>query len=212
MRVGHCACGNTLFLRNSLCSACGRTVGFLPDRLAMAALEPVDGGWHPADDPSRVYRACANQLEHGLCNWLLPPGDDGALCASCRLNRTIPDLSIPQNLDYWRTLEEAKRHAVYSLMQLGLPVRSRLDDPEHGLSFDFLADKDPDTEFTQPLPDQPPVLTGHDNGLITLNLAEADPVARIRHRRRLGEDYRTVLGHFPPRTGALLLGSTHRRH
>ena len=196
MKVGHCVCGNTLFLENSLCSACGRTVGFLPDRLQMAALEPGDAGLHPADDPSRMYRACANQVEHGICNWFLPPGDDGALCASCRLNQTIPDLSVPQNLEYWHTLEQAKRHALYSLMRLGLPVRSRFDDPEHGLSFDFLTDKDPQTEFTQPLPHQPPVMTGHDNGLITLNLAEADPVARTRNRRRLGEEYRTVLGHF----------------
>ena len=54
MKVGHCACGNTLFLSNSLCSACGRTVGFLPDRLQMAALEVVDAGFHATDDPARV--------------------------------------------------------------------------------------------------------------------------------------------------------------
>jgi len=196
MKVGHCACGNTLFLRNSFCSACGRTVGFLPDRLQMAALEPVDAGFHAADDPSRVYRACTNQVEHAVCNWFLPPEDDGALCVSCRLTQTIPDLSVPQNLDYWRALEQAKRHALYSLMRLGLPVRSKIEDPEQGLAFDFLADKDPESEFTEPLPGQEPVLTGHDNGLITLNLAEADPVARTRNRRHLGEDYRTLLGHF----------------
>jgi hypothetical protein len=196
MKVGHCVCGNTLFFQNSACSACGHTVGFLPDRLQIAALQSADSGLHPPDDAAAVYHPCGNQVEHGICNWLIPPGDDAALCPSCRLNQTIPDLSVPQNVAYWHTLEQAKRHALYTLIQLGVPIASKVDDPNRGLAFDFLADKHPDTEFTKPLPGQAPVLTGHDNGLITLNLAEADPIARTRHREHMGEDYRTVLGHF----------------
>ena len=39
-------------------------------------------------------------------------------------------------------------------------------------------------------------MTGHDNGLITINLAEADDPERERRRNHMGEPYRTLLGHF----------------
>jgi hypothetical protein len=45
-------------------------------------------------------------------------------------------------------------------------------------------------------PTGPKVLTGHDNGLITLALAEADDVERERRRTQMGEPYRSLLGHF----------------
>jgi hypothetical protein len=40
------------------------------------------------------------------------------------------------------------------------------------------------------------VLTGHDNGLITINIAEADDVHREKQRSLQKEPYRTLLGHF----------------
>lgn len=36
----------------------------------------------------------------------------------------------------------------------------------------------------------------HDNGRITLNVAEADSAERERRRVEMGENYRTLLGHF----------------
>jgi hypothetical protein len=47
----------------------------------------------------------------------------------------------------------------------------------------------------------PPVLTGHADGLITLDIAEADEVERERIRRKLRERYRTLLGHFRHESG-----------
>ena len=44
-------------------------------------------------------------------------------------------------------------------------------------------------------------MTGHDNGLITLALKEADDVTRERVRSEMGEPYRTLLGHFRHETG-----------
>ena len=41
-----------------------------------------------------------------------------------------------------------------------------------------------------------PIMTGHDHGLITLNLIEADDGAREQIRQQMGEPYRTLLGHF----------------
>lgn len=118
------------------------------------------------------------------------------LCASCRLTRTIPDLGVDRHLELWRRLEAAKRHLLYSLVALGLPIVGREDDPARGLVYDFFADSDADSEFIDPLPGQAPVTTGHADGLITINIAEADDVARARMQEQMGEHYRTLLGHF----------------
>jgi hypothetical protein len=41
-----------------------------------------------------------------------------------------------------------------------------------------------------------PVMTGHDDGVITLNIAEADFAFRENMREKMGEAYRTLLGHL----------------
>jgi hypothetical protein len=40
------------------------------------------------------------------------------------------------------------------------------------------------------------VVTGHEDGVITLNLDEADDAKREQMRLQMGEHYRTLLGHF----------------
>jgi hypothetical protein len=85
---------------------------------------------------------------------------------------------------------------LYGLYQLRLPVVSKRHDPARGLAFTFLADTDSATEFQDPIHGQQAVLTGHHQGVITINLAEADDVARERMRERMQERYRTLLGHF----------------
>ena len=45
------------------------------------------------------------------------------------------------------------------------------------------------------------MLTGHDDGLITINIAEADDAERERRRLELGEPYRTLLGHLRHEVG-----------
>jgi hypothetical protein len=101
----------------------------------------------------------------------------------------IPDLSFPENQARWRMIEVAKHRLFYTLLKLRLPLKTKLEAPENGLAFDFLATPSPN------VPAQP-VVTGHDNGLITINLAEADDSERERTRRQMGEPYRTLLGHF----------------
>jgi len=98
----------------------------------------------------------------------------------------IPDLSRPGNKESWYKLEVAKRRLVYTLLALGCPVESKFEKPERGLAFEFLADPEANGA--------PPVLTGHADGVITLNVAEADEVKRERRRLRLHEPYRTLLG------------------
>jgi hypothetical protein len=198
MKTFACYCGNTLFFRNTACQICSRQVGFLPDQLRLSALDSEGDKFKPVSPgvARGKYKQCRNQIDYNVCNWLIPEHSEDEYCIACSLNRTIPDLTIPLNLEYWSRLEVAKRHTVYSLLSLNLPVISKHKDDARGLVFDFLADKDPDSEFTESLPDQKPVLTGHADGVVTLNIAEADEVARTRIRRHLGEQYRTLLGHF----------------
>jgi hypothetical protein len=195
MKLFECeACGQPLYFENGYCESCGRRLGFLPDRLDMTALEPREGNlWRPLAEPERRVRFCAN-AEHDVCNWLVPAEDGSPFCAACRHNRVIPDLSQPLNLERWRRLETAKHRLFYTLLKLRLPLQTRQESPE-GLAFDFLSDP-PET-----MPQAPRVLTGHDNGLITINIIEADDPERERRRRQMGEPYRTLLGHFRHEVG-----------
>jgi hypothetical protein len=100
------------------------------------------------------------------------------------LTRTRPADSDREGLAEFVDAERAKRRLLFQLDQLGLPVKPRDEDSGQGLAFDLLS-----STATK-------VITGHDNGVITLDLAEADEEHRDRLRRQLNEPYRTVLGHF----------------
>ena len=150
--------------------------------MTMTALEPTGERWKSSVDPIHDYIYCANLTFDG-CNWLIPADDGQTYCAACRHNRTIPDLSDQRNLVLWRRIEIAKRRLFYSLLRLRLPLRNKTDDPT-GLAFDFLA------------PTKNPVMTGHLEGVITINLAEADDSEREKQRGIFDEPYRTLLGHF----------------
>lgn len=193
-----CACGQRLFFRNSQCTNCQRALGYCTETGLVEALEPAgEAGntWRLARDEgdgARLWWRCDNLATPVACNWLLPavtPEDESRprLCAACGLNRTVPDWSIEPNASNWRKIELAKRRVISSVIGMGLPVYSRFtDDPQNGLAFDFLA----------PLDGGPPIMTGHEDGLITLNLSEADDVSREAMRKQMHEPYRTVLGHL----------------
>ncbi|HTW95409.1 MAG TPA: putative zinc-binding metallopeptidase, partial [Tepidisphaeraceae bacterium] len=180
---------------NTVCGACGHKLAYLPDLQVVASLDPAGG---QANDPQaawtcpiprardRTYRLCDNYTSHNVCNWAIDAAGPDKLCLACRLTRVIPDLSRPENQALWARLEAAKRRLVYELVGLGLPVAPRADENPKGIEFRFLADP----------PGGPRVLTGHDNGVITVNIAEADDVERERARVSMHEPYRTLLGHF----------------
>jgi len=200
MRIFHCThCENLIFFENSVCLSCQHALAYLPERGVLAAFEPETGverdagvvwlvGPHGRTEQS--HRLCSNYAAHAVCNWAIPVEDPQVLCQSCRLTRIIPDLSISGNREAWYRLEVAKRRLIYSLLELGLPLLKRGADDPCGLEFDFLGDS------TQPNGDISRVLTGHENGVIRINVAEADDVERERQRQRHREPYRTLLGHF----------------
>jgi hypothetical protein len=139
---------------------------------------------------SNMFRKCKNYAAEEVCNWLVPTTSEQELCEACRLNNVVPDLSVPENHARWGEMERAKRRLVYTLSELQLPLVPKSEDPEHGLAFDIKAD----------MPGER-VLTGHADGLITLNLAEADASVRERVRADMHERYRTLLGHFRHESG-----------
>jgi hypothetical protein len=192
MKIFHCErCDQLVFFENTLCVRCGGTLAYMPDRAEMGPLEP-DGAetWRPAAPglEGRSYRLCRNYADENVCNWSVPVDDPNPLCLACRTTRTIPNLGRPGAREAWGRLETAKRRLFYSLIQLGLPLEDRSDGASRGLAFEFLADPDE--------PGAPPVLTGHSDGLIVVNIAEADDATREQRRNLMNEPYRTLLGHF----------------
>ena len=166
-------CQNVLFFENSVCLKCQSKVGFDHDHRKMVVLGPESD-----------LALCQNGVDYHVCNWVRPVGSSQPLCAACQLNRMIPDLSADGNIVAWGKMEAAKRRVLYTLAEIGLRPKSKLQDPD-GLTFDLLS----------PTPEAP-VLTGHDNGVITLNLLEADDAHREKMRTGLGEPSRTLGGHF----------------
>lgn len=188
MKPFDCACGARVFFENTTCLTCGRELGFLPDAGEMGTFEAPSGDAPLSLTPvgkTRAYRKCENNRVAGVCNWMVPADDPEPLCQACRLNDVIPDLSAPENRKLWADVESAKRRLVYTLNALKLPVVPKSVAPERGLAFDIKNDTGAER-----------VMTGHDEGLITLNLKEADPVLREKARLDMRERYRTLLGHF----------------
>ena len=207
MRVFHCdGCQNLVFFENTRCVACSAQLGYLPEADDMVAVEPAgDDLWRPLTAPHARYRLCSNYSGANVCNWLVPAAAPGPYCTSCRLTRVIPDLSVPEHERRWYRIEQAKRRLVRQLQLFGLPLASRLDDPERGLAFELLADPIDQTA--------PRVMTGHAGGVITINIAEADDAERERRRLQMDEPYRTLLGHVRHEIGhyyfdRLVLGSS----
>jgi len=189
MKLFSCqGCGQLLYFENIRCENCGRALGYLTDLNEISALEPAgEGVWRALAAPHRPVKFCGN-YDAGMCNWLVDADDPEGFCLACRHNRLVPDLSVAGHDVLWRKIETAKHRLFYSLLRLKLPLEDRAQDPEHGLAFDFLADP-PQAHTTG-------VMTGHNKGLITLALKEADDVTREKVRTTMGEPYRTLLGHF----------------
>ncbi|MDF0601931.1 putative zinc-binding metallopeptidase [Psychromarinibacter sp. C21-152] len=147
------------------------------DNLATADGNPV--GYDPQ---ARAFVAippfCANRETIG-CNWIAP--QPGAFCRSCAMTALAPDTSIPNAMPNWAQTEAAKR---WVLDNLGRWHWFRPEDPGTRPVFNMLAEG------------PTPVAMGHANGVVTISVAEADPVLRMTRREALQEPYRTMIGHM----------------
>jgi hypothetical protein len=205
MKLFTCSsCGQVLFFENTSCGRCGHQLAYLPDSNVLSALEPSprqgdaspkQGDDAPGDGTEFValarearngrYRLCANYVQHDVCNWAIPVESDSPFCLSCALNDVIPALDAAEAKQAWARLEAAKRRLLYSLLALGLPIERRVSGQERGLAFSFKSSSATESVFT-----------GHNEGLITINIAEADDPSREKTRQEMGEPYSTLLGHF----------------
>ncbi|MGW0036893.1 zinc-binding metallopeptidase family protein [Gordonia sp. NPDC003376] len=173
-------CGQQLTFENSLCLNCGRELGF---HLKSRTIVVLDDDGH-ADVEGTPLQRCAN-ADAAACNWLVERGEGlPSLCDSCRLTRTRPGDDDPAALSAWAESELAKRRVVLELDELSLPIIGKDTDPDNGLAFDLLSSA------------VDPVITGHADGVITLDLAEGDDVHREELRVSMDEPYRTLIGHF----------------
>jgi hypothetical protein len=195
MKVFHCShCQHLVFFENAKCVRCGHTLAFLPDSRIIGSLDSLGADlWSsPISGETQRYRLCENYVRENICNWAIVESDTHALCESCRLTRFSPDLTRTEFKGAWFKLEAAKRRLLYTLGRLGCSVRSAAEEAG-GIAFEFLADSGKEGV--------PRVLSGHVNGVITINLAEADDAERERRRLELHEPYRTLLGHFRHESG-----------
>jgi hypothetical protein len=200
MRIFHCdRCGHIVAFSAHRCPACDAELGYVSDQRSIRVLVPTA-------DPA-VYRVEGSELRVWRClntawgcNWMLPAASGTEWCRSCQLTRGRPDEARPDAVAAWMAAEAAKRRLVHQLDELALPIEIRSPSAPDGLAFDLVH-----------LPGEGGI-TGHLDGVVTLDLAETDDQHREELRRRLGEPFRTVIGHLRHEIGhhywARLVGQT----
>ncbi|MGK2879504.1 MAG: zinc-binding metallopeptidase family protein [Mycobacterium sp.] len=176
-------CGQHLAFENSVCLSCNSAVGFSLDQMAFLVIAEGHDSDHAGAVDASHYQLCAN-LHIAECNWLVEVAPIRQLCVSCALTRTRPGDFDATAMAAFAAAEKAKRRLVVELHELDLPIVGRDADPEYGLAIDLLSSA------------AEQVFTGHDDGVITLDLAEGDDVHREQLRIAMDEPYRTLLGHF----------------
>lgn len=184
-------CGNQIHFNNSKCVTCSSSLGYLPstDQLLVIPDERA-----PRAPGQPVYAPCENRDLIG-CNWLCEPANKSKRCQSCSHTVRIPNISDPLKKLQWSRLERAKRRLIYAIIRFDLPLANEVVLGEGTLRFELLGDElHPDGKTKR-------VMTGHDNGLITINIAEADDAIREKNRTAMGEPYRTLVGHFRHEVG-----------
>lgn len=153
-----------------------------PGSLWFDNLATADGTPVAYDPQARAFLPtppfCINRERIG-CNWIAP--EEGAFCRSCAMTGLAPDPAIENAIPNWARTEAAKR---WSLDNLGRWHWFRPEDPGTRPVFHMLAEVD------KPAP------MGHAEGVVTISVAEADPVVRATRQQLLNEPYRTMIGHM----------------
>lgn len=191
MKTGKCRCGNRIFFNNHYCLACNATLGRCGPCSALTSFSEINQ-LQSCDSCGASTYACANQA-HGVCRSF--NAAPNTLCRLCEFTQTTPALSSATNVARWGALEAAKRRMLLQLEELGLPPFVGDLNETHPLKFQFIEDSLDSTG--QPRR----VTTGHRDGLITINLAEADSVHRERVRVQMREPQRTLIGHMRHEVG-----------
>ncbi|TJZ93047.1 hypothetical protein FA743_06025 [Paracoccus gahaiensis] len=151
---------------HNLTCLCGAEISFDPVAMQM----------------STTAAHCANRRSID-CNW--SSRAPGKLCRSCAMSQVVPVLHVGDNQNLLAGAERAKRWVLVNLAQWGWFTDA---DPGRRPRFLMLS------EVTGGRAQQ--IIMGHDAGEITINVTEADALIRLKRQRDLGEQYRSMVGHF----------------
>lgn len=124
---------------------------------------------------------CANRPTIS-CNWV---AEGGQYCRSCAMSHVVPDLNIGDNQQMLARAESAKRWVLANLS-----CWQWFNNADTGRRPRFLML----SEYTGGRSEQ--IMMGHIAGEITINVTEADELIRLQRQRELGEQYRSMVGHF----------------
>lgn len=121
---------------------------------------------------------CGNRELLG-CNWVA--SEPNGLCRSCAMTRIAPDPSIQDAIPHWAKAESAKRWTLDNLARWG---------------WFSTCDSGPSPVFHMLAEGALPITMGHSQGVVTISVAEGDPILLTMRREALFEPYRTMLGHL----------------
>lgn len=196
MRYFACSeCQQQIFFAKTHCDTCGCRIGYSAKYQDLICFDEVEiEQWQPKKNnnlTNQYFKPCYNYTHHQICNWVLAYDDNEIYCESCQLTYIIPPLDQHENIEYWRHLEKAKQRFLYLTQRLNIMPHPKKNDKDAlGLRFNFLVPMNGQT-----------VMTGHGKGIITLNAQEANVIYRETTRVNMGENYRTLLGHFRHESG-----------
>lgn len=166
MRVFACPSCQGALYFHNLTCSCGAEVVFDPEAQAFA----------PLTTPCRNREAID-------CNWIAE--DEDGHCRSCRMSEIVPAHDVLDNLEHWAEAEAAKRWLLANLGRWGWFTSA---DTGPRPVFHMLSEETEDGAVD--------VVMGHSNGVITIDVTEADDVERVRRRELLDEAQRTMIGHM----------------
>jgi len=165
-------------MRPSSCGSCGQLVFHGNDRcLRCGSTLAFRPSTRQVVVPGPADVVCSTAATSG-CTWLVEDGRADGRCGSCRAIVLVPPLDDPATAGRYREATADHRVLAAQLIGLGVPhdhVTLRLPSSRHA-------------------PEG--VVTGHVDGVVTIDVEEADDVRRERERQRLDEPYRTFLGHL----------------
>jgi hypothetical protein len=192
MKVFHCnQCSSQVYFENTVCGVCQAYLLFVPSQMQMAAASmPANADLSATANGGSMQqlglKPCAQRQFAAQCNWALPTQAPEADCISCQLTRLAASAPVTQNWLRWQLAEAAKRRLLFTLLSLRVPFAPKQSATDaFGLAF----------EWKVPMANTP-VITGHADGVITLNLQEADDDKRESTRVAFAEPLRSVLGHL----------------
>jgi hypothetical protein len=180
-------CNDFAPFESDACATCGTALGLHLPTKSMVAI--ADGS--ATIDGQHSVR-CTQYGPLG-CNWLAPAEQteyERGRCLADSLIRREPAADDTLAREKLVPTAAALRRLIYQLDDIGLPV-----DPfwrhDGGLAFDLLSSYTTGKK----------VIIGHAGGVITIDLVESLDDYRESLRVKLGEPYRTMLGHFRHEVG-----------